>query len=74
MFATAQIKEHMEVVGSDGAHVGTVDHMEGDDKINLTRRDAADRQHHYLAVHLVDHVDDKVHLKIGSDQAPSQFL
>ena len=35
MFATAQIKEHMEVVGSDGAHVGTVDHMEGDEKIKL---------------------------------------
>ena len=30
------IKEHMEVLGSDGAHVGTVDCMKGADKIVLT--------------------------------------
>src|SRR5437899_1716667 len=31
------IKEHMEVLGSDGAHVGTVDHLEGADEIKLTK-------------------------------------
>ena len=25
----SDIKEHMEVLGSDGQHVGTVDHMDG---------------------------------------------
>ena len=30
------IREHMEVLGSDGAHVGTVDHMESADEIKLT--------------------------------------
>jgi hypothetical protein len=74
MFATSQIREHMEIVGSDGGHVGTVDHMEGDEQIKLARRDSKDNHHHFLAIHLVDRVDDKVHLKIGSDQAPSQFL
>ena len=29
MFKKAEIKEHMEVLGSDGQHVGTVDHLEG---------------------------------------------
>ena len=29
----------MEVVGSDGKHVGTVDHKEGDDRIILTKDD-----------------------------------
>ena len=29
MFAASEIKEHMEVVGADGRHVGTVDHMDG---------------------------------------------
>jgi hypothetical protein len=29
MAKTSDIKEHMEVLGSDGAHVGTVDHLEG---------------------------------------------
>ena len=30
-----KIKEHMEVLGSDGKHVGTVDCMKGEDKIVL---------------------------------------
>jgi hypothetical protein len=30
------IQEHMEVVGSDGKHVGTVDHTESADRIVLT--------------------------------------
>jgi hypothetical protein len=34
MNAKQDIKEHMEVLGSDGQHVGTVDHLEGSDKIN----------------------------------------
>ncbi len=29
------IREHMQVIGADGAPVGTVDHVEGD-RINLT--------------------------------------
>ena len=28
MVDASQIREHMEVKGSDGKHVGTVDHME----------------------------------------------
>ena len=45
----AQVKEHMEVVGSDGKHVGTVDHMDGD-RIKLTRKDDPDGsgQHHHF--------------------------
>ena len=30
MVDTTKIREHMEVVGSDGEHVGTVDKIEGD--------------------------------------------
>ena len=29
MVAPVMIKEHMEVLGSDGVHVGTVDGLEG---------------------------------------------
>ena len=51
------IQEHMEVVGSDGQHVGTVDHVEGD-RIKLTRNDpAAGGEHHYLSIALLDRVD-----------------
>ncbi len=35
MTDATQIKEHAEIVGSDGAHVGTVDHMDGSDRIKL---------------------------------------
>ena len=39
----SQIKEHMDVVGSDNQHVGTVDHVEGQRnklarKLRLRRR------------------------------------
>ena len=34
-----QIQAHMEVVGSDGKHVGTVDHTESADRIVLTGDD-----------------------------------
>jgi hypothetical protein len=39
-----QIKEHMEVLGADGVHVGTVDKVEGQ-RIKLTRRDSGEGAH-----------------------------
>ena len=45
------IREHMEVLGSDGEHVGTVDHLEGEDRIKLTQSDAAaGGRHHFIPV------------------------
>lgn len=68
-----QIREHMEVVGSDGAHVGTVDHLEGADRIKLTRDDSADGQHHYIPTAWVDRVDDTVHLDRAAEEAINAF-
>jgi hypothetical protein len=31
------IREHMEVIGADGVHIGTVDHLEGG-RIKLTKQ------------------------------------
>jgi hypothetical protein len=73
MFAASDIREHMEVVGADGRHVGTVDHLDGDSQIKLTRNDSADGEHHYLAVDLIDRVDDKIHLKIPAQDAQFQL-
>lgn len=56
------IREHMEVVGSDGLHIGTVDHVEGD-RIKLTARDSNDRRHHYIPLNDVTRVDEHVHVK-----------
>jgi hypothetical protein len=70
MDVSAHIREHMEVVGSDGKHVGTVDLMEGE-RVKLTKSDpAAGGKHHYLGLEQVDHVEqDKVCLNIPGDKA-----
>ena len=39
MLAPTMIKEHMEVLGADGVHVGTVDQLEGRDQVKLTKDD-----------------------------------
>ncbi|MBR0649348.1 DUF2171 domain-containing protein [Roseomonas terrae] len=67
-----QIREHMEVVGNDGVHVGTVDRLEGD-RIKLTRQDDPDgsgQHHHFLSVNAVESVaGDKVRLNCPADRA-----
>ena len=50
MVDVSQIEEHMEVVGSDGQHVGTVDNI----GLKLTKNDpAAHGEHHYLKLEKV---------------------
>lgn len=53
---TSEILEHMDVVGSDGAHVGTVDHIEGQ-QIKLTRSDSPNDQHRFIAMEGVKAVE-----------------
>ena len=65
--ATVQIKEHMAVVCSKGGHVGTVDHVVGD-QIKLTKNDSPDGKHHLFPASLVSSVDDKVHLSVTGDE------
>ena len=46
----AEIREHMEIIGADGVHVGTVDRIEGN-RIKLTRKDSGEghhRGHHHF--------------------------
>jgi len=71
---TAQIHEHMEVVGSDGGHVGRVDHVKGDE-IELTKLDlGAGLKHHMIPMTWVDHVaDDEVRLNITKDAAKAAW-
>ncbi len=69
-----QIREHMEVLGSDGQHVGTVDKVEGEEAIKLTKNDPkADGLHHYIPMDWVDHVDAHVHLKKSSHDARREW-
>jgi hypothetical protein len=66
---TANIREHMEVKGSDGVHVGTVDRVEGPDSIKLTRSDPmSEGKHHIIKSDWIDHVDSHVHLNKKSTE------
>ena len=57
MVDATQIPEHAEVVGSDGAHVGTVDHVDKGE-IKLTKKDPeAGGLHHYIPVDFVQSVE-----------------
>lgn len=73
----SNIREHMEVIGADGVHVGTVDHVDGD-RIKLTKKDSAVEiegaeggahagHHHYISGGLVAEVEgDKVRLSANA--------
>jgi hypothetical protein len=43
----SQIKEHMNVIGADGVHVGTVDGVEGR-RIKLTKHSSSHTDHHHF--------------------------
>ncbi len=67
MIDGTQISQHMEVVGSDGKHIGKVDNVLGDE-IELTRALSVGK-HHFLPLSLVAKVDDKVRLNCTEDAA-----
>lgn len=71
--AASQVAEHMEVIGADGVHVGTVDHVEGG-RIKLTKKDSGmgshEGHHHYISLGLVAGVEgNKVRLSANGDVA-----
>lgn len=66
------IKEHMEVVGNDGEHVGIVDGIDSGE-LRLTKSDAPDGRHHFLPLATVEAVDDKVHLNRTSNRAMAEW-
>jgi hypothetical protein len=73
MAETSTIREHMEVIGADGVHIGTVDRLEGD-RIKLTKQDSGqgshEGHHHYIAAALIAEVEgDKVRLSANADVA-----
>jgi hypothetical protein len=69
----SSIKEHMDVIGADGVHVGTVDKVEGG-RIKLTKDDSGQGHHHghhhYIAGDMVAGIEDgAVRLSANSDVA-----
>jgi len=66
------IKEHMEVLGSDGGFVGKVDHLEGSE-IKLTKSSDKSSQHHFIPLDWVSNVDAKVHLSKAARDVKNQW-
>ena len=66
MTEASAIREHMEVIGADGVHLGTVDRCEGG-RIKLTKADSGAQMegaegshaghHHYIPLGLVAAVE-----------------
>ncbi len=69
MIDLSQIKEHMPVMGADGVHVGTVDHVQGD-RLKLTKLDSHDGKHHYISSGLIAEIEDgTIRLSANADVA-----
>lgn len=73
MADTSQIREHMNIIGADGVHVGTVDKVEGN-RIKLTKADSGmgghKGHHHYISAGLIAEVEgDAVRLSANADVA-----
>jgi len=70
------IREHMEVIGADGVHIGTVDRVE-DNRIKLIRADSGighEEHHHYIPRGLVAEVEgEKVRLTARGDVVADLF-
>ena len=80
MTDASAIREHMEVIGADGARIGTVDRVDGD-RINLTKVEGFGEQmeaaegshaghHHYISLGLVAGIEgDQVRLSASGANA-----
>jgi len=65
------VKEHMEVIGADGVHVGVVERVDGN-RIKLLKTDSGEGSHkghhHFISRGLVAEVEgDKVRLSANGD-------
>jgi len=67
----SQLREHMEIVGADGVHIGTLDKVEGH-RLKLSKRDSGSHHghHHYISSGLVAAVEgDRIRLSANGDAA-----
>jgi hypothetical protein len=65
----SQIKQHAEVIGADGVHLGTVDHVDGN-RLKLTKTDSSDGRHHYIDAGLIAEIEgNRVRLSATAENA-----
>ena len=76
MSGIEDIREHMEVIGADGVHIGTVDRVE-DNRIKLIRADSGighEEHNHFIPKGLIAEVEgDKVRLTARGDVVADLF-
>ncbi|MEW9854121.1 DUF2171 domain-containing protein [Novosphingobium sp. M1R2S20] len=71
MVDLSQVSEHMNIIGADGVHIGTVDKVDGD-RIKMTKADSGSHSdhHHYISRGLVAAIEgDTVRLSANADAA-----
>ena len=72
MVDLTSIKEHAEIIGADGVHVGTVDHVDGD-RIKLIKADSGQGSHsghhHYIRQGLIAGVDEDGTVRLSATGA-----
>jgi len=73
MVDLTRIREHAQVIGADGVHVGTIDRIEGN-RIKLTKEDSGQGSHkghhHYVSRSLVAGIEEgTVRLSANADVA-----
>lgn len=72
MINASEIREHAEVIGADGLHVGTVDRVEGG-RIKLTRSEndpGHQNHHHFVRLSHVEGVESgRVRLSVKGQDA-----
>ena len=74
MVNQADIKEHMQVIGTDGIVVGIVDRLEGGTYSIKLARDLDEHVHHWIALASIKRVDAKgVHLKTDAHTAQATW-
>jgi len=71
MIQSSSIKPHMPVVCSNDGQFATVDHLQGQSSIKLSKDTKG--QHHYIPISWVTTVDDKVHVDRPGDQAMREW-
>jgi hypothetical protein len=65
----SQIQPNTEVIGADGVHVGTVDHVDGD-RLKMTKKDSSDGRHHFIDGGLIASTEGgKIRLSANADVA-----
>ncbi len=73
----SKIREHAEVIGADGVHVGTVDGVEGD-RIKLVKADSGQGEHeghhHYISQGLIAGIDEDGTVRLSASGANALFF